>query len=134
MAFELRMQCQQPRPTIRTFKTCGHWTVKKGTFNRNFFRHQHFVGARVNRRRFGHIRKQARKTHDLPPAMHATVPIETAKEHRVQVARRAGIAIFGQHMIQLVRILAGQVPGGQRHEARGVSGIEIDDVVVTPTP
>ena len=56
--------------------------------------------------------------------MHATVPIETAKEHRVQITRRAGIVIAGQHMIQLVRILAANMAQRDASHAGSEGGVE----------
>ena len=63
-------------------------------------------------RRFGQIRIKPREAQYLPPAMDTGVPIETAKEDRVQFAGGAGILRRFHHMIQLVRKLTGQVPQG----------------------
>ena len=104
MPLQFGMQCEQPRPAIGPLKSCGHGTIKEGPFYGDFFRHQHFIGARVDVGCLRHVREKPGQPHDLPPAMDAAMPVETAMENRMERGRYARILWPVQHQIHLVRI------------------------------
>src|SRR5690606_625235 len=56
--------------------------------------------------------------------MHARMPVEAAEEDRMHVARRAGVLRPGQHMHDVVGILARHMAQGRGGEAGGESGVE----------
>ena len=62
-----------------------------------------------------------KQSREQPIAMDAGVPVEAAVEHRVQLGRRPRLGA-GQHMVELVRIFAGDVAERDAGQLRGDLG------------
>src|SRR5262249_6346774 len=66
-----------------------------------------------------HGRREAIEARKGPVAVDARVPVEAAVEDRVQLARALHVTRAGHDMIELVRVLAGDMAERDRTEARG---------------
>ena len=80
--------------------------------------------ARRSPRARGSVRKQPAQAREQPVHVHARVPVEAAVERRMQRARRTRVVGAGEHVVELVRVLAHDVGERDAREARARVGIE----------
>ncbi len=100
----LGVQSEQPAPAIGPLETARFGAVEIGQFARQFFGREGRLGQRRDLVRFGHVREQPPQRQQRPPAMHAAMPVEAAKEHRMRLAWGADIRVRGKDVIVLERV------------------------------
>ena len=116
---ELRLQRQQPGPAVGPLEAAAERPLEIGELARDVGLGEGLVQARADLARARPVREQPEHPRQQPVAVHARVPVETAVEDRMQLARRLRVLGAGHHVVELVGVLAADVAERQPGEAGG---------------
>src|SRR5690606_3050730 len=99
-----QMQVEQPRPAIGPLEPCRERPGQISALHGNFFGGECAVREALDLEGFGAIAIQPPNRQQRPPAVNATMPVETAEEDGVKLSRWPCILVAAKHVIELVRI------------------------------
>ncbi len=119
MPVQLRSQLQQPGPAIGPLEPRAQRPVEVGQLARHFVVGELAIQQRANGPGFGALGEEPQQPRQQPVPVYAGVPVETAVEDRVQLARRRPVLVGAQHLVELERIVPLHMPQRDAGEAVG---------------
>ena len=120
MPSRFEMQVEQPPPALGPLESAAELAAEIVELDPKLVRRE----RRVRKIRDPLVWVKPVQRQQAPPAVDATVPVEAAEEDWVKLARRAGVFVAEQHVVELVWIFLGHMTQRDGRHARGEVGIE----------
>ena len=109
MPRRFEVEIEQPAPAIGPLEPGRRWPVEIGKLRRHLAGRETEIGQLRDALGVAIFRGETAQGEQGPPAVDAAVPVEAAVEDRVQRAGAEQILVPADHMVELVRIFAGDM-------------------------
>ena len=116
---QFSLQRERPGPSIGALEPASRGLLEIAQLAGHPLLRELRIEQRTDRIRLGHVREAAQQPGEKPMAVHGRMPVEAAKEDRVQCARPLDVLGTGEHVIELVGIFLRQMTERDGGKARG---------------